>query len=64
MNRLQGKIAVITGGTVAAEAFLGEGARVVVSGRDQGTQIMQRSCWVETPSAFALKFRSWTNWTP
>jgi NAD(P)-dependent dehydrogenase (short-subunit alcohol dehydrogenase family) len=40
MNRLQGKIAVITGGTsgiglAAAEAFLREGARVVVTGRDQ-----------------------------
>ena len=41
MNRLQGKLAVITGGTsgiglAAAEAFMREGARVVVTGRDQG----------------------------
>jgi putative transposase len=40
MNRLLGKIAAITGGTsglglAAAEAFLREGARVVVVGRDQ-----------------------------
>ena len=40
MNRLQGKTAVITGGTsgiglAAAEAFLNEGARVVVVGRDE-----------------------------
>jgi NAD(P)-dependent dehydrogenase (short-subunit alcohol dehydrogenase family) len=69
MNRLQGKIAVITGGTsgiglAAAEAFLREGARVVFTGRDQKNADQPRICWVETPSPCALTFRSWTNWTP
>lgn len=42
MNRLENKVAVITGGNsgiglAAAEAFVQEGARVVIFGRDQGT---------------------------
>ena len=57
MSKLNGKIALITGGTTGlgfatAERFLSEGAEVVITGVDRLSSIPLSTAWVRTSLAF------------
>jgi NAD(P)-dependent dehydrogenase (short-subunit alcohol dehydrogenase family) len=63
MNRFQDKTVLVTGGTsgiglAAAEAFIREGARVVVTGRDEAT--LQQARTILGPQAVAIRNQTGT----